>query len=286
MSEPLEISTPHDLIRAYSRSAKKQFGQHFLSDPSILGRIASLAKLGPSDRVLEIGPGCGTLTWVMLERQAQVTAVEIDAQAAAFLAERLAPAAPGLTLVQADALRVRWDELLGQAHEPRWKVVANLPYNVATAVFFALTQHHERFELMTLMFQREVALRMVATVQERSDYGSLSLMTALYYQAQLVMSLPPGAFMPAPKVHSAVVHLVPVPGTRIPDEAVRERFVQLVKVAFQSRRKTILNGLRTLGLEREAAQATLDAAGVGAQLRPEQIPFEGFVALASVLAKR
>lgn len=281
--EPLHIETPHDLIRAYNRGTKKQFGQHFLSDPSILGRIANIAKVGEGDRVLEIGPGCGTLTWVMLTRGAAVTSVEIDRQAAAFLSGALADYMPEFRLVEQDATRANWDEILGpQGEGAPWKVVANLPYNVGTVVFFALAEHAERFESLTLMFQKEVAQRMVAAPGDK-NYGNLSLMTALHFDGQVEMLLPPGAFMPPPKVHSALLKLTPVPGSRIPDEALRASFIRVVKGTFQNRRKTILNGLRGLGLDREQAEAALASAQVNTQARPEELSFDRFVALAEAV---
>lgn len=277
-----QIQTPHDLIRAYSRGTKKQFGQHFLSDPSILGRIASIAQLSEQDHVLEVGPGCGTLTWVMLGRGAQVTSVEIDRQAAEFLREALAIYDGQFTLVEQDATRIDWAQLLGPDDSPRWKVVANLPYNVGTVVFFALTEHAHRLESMTLMFQKEVATRMVADVGDK-NYGNLSLMTSLYYDAQVEMMLPPGAFIPPPKVHSALISLVPVHGTRIRDEATREQFVRVVKGAFQNRRKTILNGLKSLGLSREHGEEVLATAQIEVNKRPEQLHFDQFVAMAEAI---
>lgn len=274
--------SPHELVLAYQRSAKKRFGQHFLTDPSILGRIADAIQLREGDLVLEIGPGPGTLTTTLLQRGAHVHAVEIDRDAIAFLAGELSPGAP-LTLTQGDALRVDFEALL--AGESRWKCAANLPYNVGTPIFFALTAHRHRFDVLALMFQREVALRMVATPAERDDYGALSLMTRLYYDARLAMTLPPGAFSPPPKVHSALLSLIPIVPTRIPDETVRACFIKLVKASFQQRRKTLLNSLKQVEPDRELLLAALAAAGVPPSERPERLDFEGFFAIAAQLCK-
>ncbi len=273
--------TPHDLIRRYAHGTKKQFGQHFLSDPSILHNIAQHAQVQEGDHVLEIGPGCGTLTWVMLERGAHVTAVEIDRQAAAFLREAMAPYGDRFTLIEADALRVDMGAIL-RGPVAKWKVAANLPYNVGTEVFFRLAEYADRLDHMTLMFQREVARRMVARVGDET-YGALSLMVQLGFDARVVMTLPPGAFMPPPKVHSALLHARPVPGTRIPDEALRRRFVRIVKVAFQARRKQLVNSLRGLGLDKDFVQTSLRWSGLPDQARPENLSFDDFLALANLL---
>lgn len=274
------MQTPHDLIKAYQRDAKKRFGQHFLSDPSILERIADAAKVGDGDHVLEIGPGPGTLTSALLARGAHVTAIEIDADAQDFLEEQFGDN-PHFTLVRGDALTVNFYEILEKS--PTWKCAANLPYNVATPIFFQLTEHNARFEKLALMFQREVALRMVATPEERSDYGVLSLMTQLHHDANIALTLPPGAFFPPPKVHSAVVALTPLENTRIEDPDLRKLFERIIKSAFQKRRKTLPNGLKSLGLEKETLVEAIRSAGVDERARPETLSFDDFVALATAL---
>lgn len=276
-----DIDTPADLIRAYRRGAKKQFGQHFLSDPSILDKICSYAQIQPQDRVLEIGPGCGTLTWSMLTRGADVLAAEIDRDAIAFLKGVFAD--QSFALLEGDALKVNWLDVL-DAHDGQWKCVANLPYNVGTALFLNLTQYAERFESLTLMFQREVAKRMAASVSEKA-YGSLSLLVELYYDAEIVMSLPPGAFSPPPKVHSAVVKFRPVPGTRIEDERVRQLFERVIRAAFQQRRKKLTNGLKALSLDKALVESILTNMGRSTNTRAEELSFDAFHELVGRLAE-
>ena len=274
------MHTPHDLIKAYQRDAKKRFGQHFLSDPSILERIADAAEVGADDHVIEIGPGPGTLTSALLSRGAHVTAIEIDADAQDFLEEQFGDD-PHFTLVRGDALSVNLPEILEKS--PTWKCAANLPYNVATPIFFQLTEHGTRFEKLALMFQREVALRMVATPEERSDYGVLSLMTQLHHDASIALTLPPGAFFPPPKVHSAVVALTPLEDTRIEDPQLRKLFERIIKSSFQKRRKTLPNGLKSLGLEKQILVEAIRSAGVDERARPETLSLDDFVALATAL---
>ncbi|MFU8807115.1 MAG: 16S rRNA (adenine(1518)-N(6)/adenine(1519)-N(6))-dimethyltransferase RsmA, partial [Bradymonadaceae bacterium] len=160
-----------------------------------------------------------------------------------------------------------------------FKIVANLPYNVATEIFFRLAEVGERWSVMVLMFQKEVARRMTARVGD-SDYGVLSLMCQLHVDAEIVMNLPPGAFVPPPRVHSAVVRFRPLPGTRIENEEVRERFKRIVKGAFQARRKTFPNAVKGLGLDRERVREALEELGLDIKVRPEGVSFEQYVALA------
>lgn len=277
------MQTPNDLIRAYQRRAKKRYGQHFLSDPSILERVADAADVAEGDAVLEIGPGPGTLTWALLARGARVRAVEIDGDAVAFLRELYAER-DAFALTEGDALEVEFGPIL--AEFPRWKCVSNLPYNVGTPIFFKLTEHAACFDVMALMFQREVAQRMVATPEQRADYGILSLMTQLHHDAEIAMTLPPGAFSPPPKVHSAVVRLTPVPGTRIPDAAERALFERVIKAAFQQRRKTLPNGLKGAGFAKAVSREAMEQVGIDARARPEVIDFDGFVALTRALRER
>ncbi len=274
-----DIQTPGELVRRYERGAKKRFGQHFLVDPNILGAIADAADVGAGDRVVEVGPGCGTLTFTLLERGARVLAIELDRDLAAFLRAELVPGRD-LELVEGDVLAQDLDELI--AGDVRWKCAANLPYNVATEVFFRLAAIMDRFECLALMFQREVAERFVARVGE-SDYGVLSLMSQLYADSEIVMTLPPGAFRPPPRVHSAVVRFEPVPGTRIADASARDFFVKLVRQAFQSRRKTLPNALKSTGIPKDRLKEAIAAVGLDLRVRPERVSFDEFVALAGEL---
>lgn len=278
--------TPGELVRRYQLQAKKRFGQHFLVDPTILGAVAGAADIAAGDRVLEIGPGPGTLTATMLGLGARVCAVELDRDLAAFLRRELVPD-HDLTLIEGDILAQDLHAILdvdagGARAEGAWKCAANLPYNVATEVFFRLAQVMDRFSLLALMFQREVALRFVADVGD-ADYGVLSLMSRLYADAEIAMTLPPGAFRPPPRVHSAVVRFVPVAGTRITDPVLRHDFRQVVRHAFQTRRKTLPNALISTGVSKDRLRAAIDAVPLEQSVRPERVHFDQFVQLAALL---
>lgn len=288
--DALNIETPGDLARLYQHRTKKQFGQHFLVDPSILDGLIEEAGVGAGDRVLEIGPGCGTLTWRLLEHDADVVAVEIDRDAAEFLRTTLGSSedADRLKVVEGDVLEQDIRELLAESEDgageaaEKWRSVSNLPYNVGTEVFFRLAEVFDRFERLVLMFQREVANRFVARAGD-DDFGRLSLMARLYADAETVMTLPPGAFSPPPKVRSAAVRFDPVEGTRIPDAAVRGRFKRLVSAAFQARRKTLPNALLSTGLEKDRLREAIEDAGLDPRIRPGKVAFEQFEAIAERL---
>ena len=274
---------PRQLYEGFGYRARKQLGQHFLIDAGILHEIATLADIRQGDRVLEIGAGCGTLTLVLLQRGAEVDAVELDDNAVEYLEERLVPHFP-LELYGESALDVDYGEIFDST-PVSWKVVANLPYQVAAKILFRLFEYTERIEEMTLMFQKEVAQCIVAEPGD-SDYGRLSLMSKLYSDVHLPMILPQDSFVPPPKVESAIVQFRPVPGSRIDDDALRDAFARIVKAAFQARRKTLANGLKALGCDKSLVEETLEALDLKQKIRPQRVGFEDFVALAQVLLDR
>lgn len=271
----MSLPSASELSRSYGFRTKKHFGQHFLTDPRILSEICDHGCVTEGTQVLEVGPGCGTLTTTMMARGAHVTAIEIDRDAASFLEETLAP--HGLRLVRGDAMRAPMSDLV----EHGAVAVANLPYNVAVDITFALLESG-KFSRLTLMYQREVADRICA--REGDDaYGSLSVMAYLRASVHKVMSLPPGAFSPPPKVHSAVVVFEPVEGTRIPDDALREEFQRIVKTVFEVRRKTMLNGLKRAGFAADVATEAMLNAGIEPSIRAERVSFYTFLKLAEFL---
>jgi 16S rRNA (adenine1518-N6/adenine1519-N6)-dimethyltransferase len=186
------------------KRAKKSLGQNFLTHPAILEKIVSHAGFNGESpaRALEIGPGPGGLTTALLAAGADVLAIEMDRDVVEHLERNLVPGRT-LQVLQGDALRLDLDELLG---DPPRVVVANLPYHVATEILFRFVDSPRRPKRMVLMFQREVADRIVAAGATR-EFGALSVAVQLRYRAKIAMTLPPGAFTPAPKVRSAVVVL-------------------------------------------------------------------------------
>jgi len=262
-----------EALDAYGLGAKKSFGQHFLLDLNVTRKIARLAGVGENSIVIEVGPGPGGLTRALLEAGARVIAVEKDARFLPLL-EELADAAPGqLTLIQADALVVDEAALLAEhAGGAPASIVANLPYNVGTPLLIKWLLGDWRPTTMTLMFQKEVARRLVAAAGA-DDYGRLSVITQAVCDARIVMDLPARAFTPPPKVESAVAHLTPLPDR--PDAAVLAALERVTAAAFGQRRKMLRSSLKVVG-----GEALCEAAGIDPSQRAETVPVEGFLGLA------
>ncbi len=269
---------PAERLRYLETRAKRRFGQNFLVDQGVVGRIVRVAGVGAGDRALEIGPGLGILTEALVRAGAVVTAIELDRDLAAGIREGM----PAVTLIEGDALRVDLAEAMPAGDRP-WKIAANLPYNVATPILMRLLEHG--FESGALMFQREVALRLVATPDDHA-FGALSVQVQVRANVEIAIELGPHAFHPAPKVHSCVVRVVPV----VPDfgstpagaPVTATHFDRVVRAGFAQRRKYVANSL-TSAFERPAVNVALDAAGIPGTLRAERIDLSGWRRLAGLL---
>lgn len=265
-----------EVIAQHGLRAEKRFGQNFLLDLNLTGRIARTAGPLSGMTVVEIGPGPGGLTRALLAAgAARVIALELDSRCLPALAE-LAAAAPGrLEVIQADALHIDLRDLIGTAPT---RIVANLPYNVATALLLRWLPYAPRFSSLTLMFQREVAERLVATPRTAA-YGRLSVATQWRCQADIQFDINPRAFTPAPKVISSVVHLRPLAEPLAPaDPVVLER---VTAAAFGQRRKMLRAALRQLFSDPEKI---LLAAGIAPTARAEELSVAEFCALARAAA--
>jgi 16S rRNA (adenine1518-N6/adenine1519-N6)-dimethyltransferase len=267
-----------EVIARHELRAKKQLGQNFLLDLNLTAKIARQAGDLAQCDVLEIGPGPGGLTRGLLAEGARhVLAIEKDPRALPALAE-IASAYPGrLSVINGDALRI--DPL--QHLKPPIRVAANLPYNIGTELLIRWLTPPDWppfWQSLTLMFQKEVAERIVARPGGKS-YGRLALLAQWRANAQIVMTLPPEAFVPAPKVHSAVVHLTALEQPRFPaDPAVLS---QVTAAAFNQRRKMLRASLRGLHPQIEPL---LEQAGIAPTARAEEIDLGRFCALARGLA--
>ncbi|WP_370255514.1 16S rRNA (adenine(1518)-N(6)/adenine(1519)-N(6))-dimethyltransferase RsmA [Nioella sp.] len=267
-----------EVIATHGLSARKALGQNFLLDLNLTAKIArSAGDLSGAD-VLEVGPGPGGLTRGLLAEGARrVVAIEKDARCLPALAE-IADAYPGrLEVLNADALEVDWAAHL----TPPIKVVANLPYNVGTELlvrWLTPPAWPPLWDSLTLMFQREVAERIVAQPGGKS-YGRLAVLAQWRSEARIVMSLPPEAFTPPPKVRSAVVHLTALPAPRF--EANPKVLERVVAAGFNQRRKMLRAALK--GVAPDIEDRIL-AAGLKPTDRAEQVPIEGFCALARQVA--
>ncbi len=266
-----------EVIAAHGLRARKSLGQNFLLDLNLTAKIARQAGDLTDCDVLEVGPGPGGLTRGLLAEGARhVLAVEKDARCLPALAE-IAAAYPGrLTVVEGDAMEI--DALARLA--PPVRIVATLPYNVGTELLVRWLTPDDwppTWESLTLMFQREVAQRIVAQPGSKA-YGRLAILAQWRCDARLVMDLPPEAFTPPPKVRSAVVHLTALPAPRFPADAAM--LSKVVAAAFNQRRKMLRAALRGLAPDIEEM---LTAAGIPPTARAEEIGIEGFCRLARLL---
>lgn len=266
-----------DVIARHDLGARKTLGQHFLLDLNLTGRIARAAGDLSEGTVIEVGPGPGGLTRALLaEGAAHVVAVERDRRCVAALQELAAAADGRLEIVEDDATRL---DLTALGSPPR-RIVANLPYNVSTVLLIAWLQQADAFESMTLMFQKEVADRIVAAPGTKA-YGRLSVMANWRCDTRILFNLPARAFTPPPKVASSVVRFDPLPEPRYP--ASWDAMETVVAAAFGQRRKMLRGSLRSLGVDREALLRTAD---INPEMRAETLSVEMFAALARAYVSR
>ena len=275
MTKPV-LPSLGDTIARHGLNARKALGQHFLLDPVICARIAALAGDLAGRHVLEVGPGPGGLTRALLDTAAaSVLAVELDARAVVALQELVAAYPSRLRVREADALGVDPAEALPA---PR-RIIANLPYNVASPLLVRWLRSAAALEGMTLMFQLEVAERITAA-PATSAYGRLAVLAQWRCRCDLLLRLPPGAFSPLPKVWSAVVGFVP--HAEDPPPELFAAMEKLTAAAFGQRRKMLRGALKALG----GAEALLEQAGIAGDRRGETLTVVEFDRLARGLASR
>jgi 16S rRNA (adenine1518-N6/adenine1519-N6)-dimethyltransferase len=248
---------------------RKRLGQHFLHDRSVIARIVDAVTLAPDERLVEIGPGRGAITLPLLARHGALTAIEFDRDLARHWRGLAGSEFPGLTLLEEDALAVDWRALAAGA---TLVVVGNLPYNIATAILFALIETPAAVREMVFMVQLEVAERIAAAPGSRA-YGRLSVMVQQHCRVERLLRIGPGAFHPPPKVDSAVLRITPRP--RSERDATPPMLGPVVAAAFRARRKTLRNALAGL-----LAPEAMMALGIDPSARGETLRVEDFVALA------
>jgi 16S rRNA (adenine1518-N6/adenine1519-N6)-dimethyltransferase len=262
---------------AFSEPAKKHLGQHFLHERGIISKIVQAVDPQPGDRLVEIGPGQGAITFPLLDRHGELTVIEFDRDLIFPLTEA-ARAHGTLEVIHRDVLTVDFSALAHNGGEgARLRLVGNLPYNLSTPILFHALEHAAAIRDMHFMLQKEVVDRMAAGPGSKV-YGRLSVMLQAYCHVTPLFDVPPGAFRPPPKVDSAVVRMVPRDAATV---GVRDhaRFEAVVRDAFGQRRKTLRNAL-----SQQCDAAAIEAAGVRPEARAEQIEVADFVRLANSLS--
>lgn len=271
-----------EVVAAHGLAAKKSLGQNFLFDLNLTAKIARAAGPLADATIVEIGPGPGGLTRALLaEGAAHVIAIERDARCIAALGEIAAHYPGRLEIVEGDALSCDLAGIIGARRPAR--ICANLPYNIATALLTSWLESAmwpQWYDRLVLMFQKEVAQRIVATPAARADYGRLAVLANWRCKTRILFDVPAAAFTPPPKVVSSVVELVPL-SEPLPCDT--EALAAVTQAAFGQRRKMLRQSLKSLGVD---PIGLLARAGLESTKRAEEIPIEGFVALANELAAR
>lgn len=278
-----DIRTIKDLLSRHGFRFSKSMGQNFLVEGWVPRQIAEASGAGKDNGVLEIGPGIGPLTVQLAQLAGRVACIELDRSLLPILEETLAPY-DNIDVIPGDVLKLDLPALVDKAFPGLTPLAcANLPYNITTPAISALLQA-KRFSSITVMIQREVARRICAA-PGAADYGAFSVFCQYHAETQLLFEVPPDCFLPAPKVTSAVLRLVP---RHHPPQALVEEafFFRVVRASFAQRRKTLLNGLSSAfgsQLNREVLALALQRAGLPASIRGERLDIQQFALLASEL---
>ncbi len=250
-----------------STAPKKHLGQNFLKDAILISKIIEIANITKDDKVIEIGPGKGALTFHLAEKALKVLAIEIDHNLYEYLNEQAGESYPSLTIIEEDVLKFPFETI-----ESKFKVVANVPYYISTPIIFKLMEARNKITDMTIMLQKELANRIVASPNCK-DFGILSIAVQFYATPTIELEIPRDAFFPVPKVDSAVLKIVPRknPAVRVGNENL---FWAVIKSAFSHRRKTLLNSLAMAGFKKDMLEGILINAGIELNIRPENLSME------------
>lgn len=280
-----ESSEYRKLVEKYRIKPAKSLGQNFLTDRNIAEKIVESAQLTREDLVIEVGPGTGSLTTLLVEQAGQVVAVEIDGKLIALLEERFCKE-DNLDIIQKDILRTGIsEEILSRYPGYRtYKVVTNLPYYITTPILLQFIHHSQPPSLMVVMMQTEVADRILAKPGTK-EYGSLTIAIRCFYRPERVLHVGPSCFFPSPGVTSTVLRLVQEPGPAVDAES-RDMFFRTVRAAFSQRRKQAANAVsQFMGLPKEKVALMLASMGLDPRIRGEQMTIQEFRALSALLSE-
>ena len=285
MNDYLNMTSRREVIALISRYGLRPhqgLGQNFLIDGNIVQKIIAAAGLKPGEAVLEIGPGAGALTMGLARQQVRVAALELDQGFVRLLRDLLKPF-PQVTVLPGDALKTDYPALVETCfvRGESVKLVSNLPYYLSSPFMFIIFKQKFPFSRAVLMFQKEVAQRVLAVPGE-SGYGSLSVLCRYYTTGVLAFNVSKNVFWPRPKVESAVIILEPRPPVLEPDQ--EELLWRIVKAAFQQRRKTILNSLSgVFSCTKDTLASLLREAAVEPGCRPESLSVDQFAKLTRII---
>tara|TARA_R100000353_G_scaffold43121_1_gene34597 strand:+ start:163851 stop:164684 length:834 start_codon:yes stop_codon:yes gene_type:complete len=264
-----KLNKPNEKIGATTVRAKKHLGQHFLKNETIAEKISDTLTLNGYKNVLEIGPGMGVLTKYLINKNVEVIAMDLDTESIAYL-EKNYPN-KNLKIVEADFLKYDLSQLFG---EEQFSITGNFPYNISTQIVFKMLEWKSQIPEFTGMFQKEVAQR-ICEKEGSKAYGILSVITQAFYKAEYLFTVPPTVFNPPPKVDSGVLRLTRKENLKL--DCNEKMFYRVVKTAFQQRRKTLRNSLKSFNLSDKLKEDAIFGQ------RPEQLSVSQFIALTKKL---
>ena len=269
-----------ELVNKYNFKFSNSLGQNFLIDDSVLNDIVSGADVNEEDLVIEIGPGVGSLTAQLLKKAKKVVSIELDNDLIPILEAELGQY-ENFSLIHKDALKVDFNEVIGD--EKSVKLVANLPYYVTTPIIVNLLKKNYNFKSLTIMIQKEVAER-INSKPNCKEYGALSLLVQYFCDTSIIRTVAPSCFMPRPKVESIVIKLDRLEKPRV-DVKDEKLFFDIIRSAFNMRRKTLWNATKNIGLSKEQMEKAYSDAGIDPKRRGETLSINEFGALADAVYK-
>lgn len=259
------------IVKKYGFKFSKRLGQNFLIDDSVLEDIIEASQITPEDFIIEIGPGVGTLTKLLLNKAKGVCAIELDSDLIPILNEEL-KGYENFEIVHGDALKVDFNEIIGEKKSV--KIVANLPYYVTTPIISRLLNGNYDINSITIMIQKEVAER-IAAKPNTKEYGALTLLVQYYCSVEIIRKVSPKAFIPQPKVESMVIKLNKFEAPRVSLKD-KELFFKIVRESFNMRRKTLSNSLKNIKLEKDKLMLAFKNADIDPKRRGETLSIEEF----------
>lgn len=269
-----------EIVKKYNFRFSKGLGQNFLHDETVLESIVDGAKVSKEDLVIEIGPGVGSLTAKLISRAEKVVSIELDDALIPILEAELGDN-ENFSLIHNDALKVNFNEII-KDHKSV-KLVANLPYYVTTPIIVRMLKEGYNFKSLTIMIQKEVAERIDAEPNCK-EYGSLSLLVQYYCDTEIIRKVPPSSFIPQPKIDSIVIKLTKLDKPRV-NPLDEKLMFSIIRNVFNMRRKTLLNGMKFLNLQKEQLEEAFNNASIDPRRRGETLSIEEFKNLSDAVYK-